>query len=45
MYLSLITDAYSKKIMGHHISHYLKAESSKKELLMALKNRAFLIEN
>lgn len=39
MYLSLITDAYSKKIMGYEVSDNLKAESSKKALVMALKNR------
>ena len=41
MYLSLITDAYSKKIMGYEVSDNLKAESSKKALLMALKNRKY----
>ena len=33
-YLSLITDAYSKKIVGHHVADNLSTESS----LMALKN-------
>lgn len=41
MYLSLITDAYSKKIMGFEVSDNLKAESSKKALLMAIKNRNY----
>jgi len=41
MYLSLITDAYSKKIMGYEVSDNLKAESSKKALLMAIKNRKY----
>ena len=41
MYLSLITDAYSKKIVGYEVSDNLKAESSKKALLMALKNRKY----
>jgi len=41
MYLSLITDAYSKKIMGFEVSENLKAQSSKKALLMALKNRKY----
>ena len=41
MYLSLITDAYSKKIMGYEVSESLKAESTKKALLMALKNRKY----
>jgi len=41
MYLSLITDAYSKKIMGFNVSDNLKAESSKQALIMALKNRKY----
>ena len=41
MYLCLITDAYSKKIVGFHISDNLKAESSKKALIMAIKNRTY----
>lgn len=41
MYLSLITDAYSKKIMGFEVSENLKAESSKKALIMAIKNRQY----
>ena len=41
MYLSLITDAYSKRIMGYEVSDNLKAESSKKALIMALKNRKY----
>lgn len=41
MYLSLITDAYSKKIMGFEVADNLKAESSKKALIMAIKNRKF----
>jgi len=41
MYLSLITDAYSKKIVGYEVSDNLKAESSKKALIMALKNRKY----
>ena len=41
MYLSLITDAYSKKIVGYEVSDNLKAESSKKALLMALNNRNY----
>lgn len=41
MYLSLITDAYSKKIMGYEVSDNLKAESSKRALVMALKNRKY----
>ena len=41
MYLSLITDAYSKKIVGYEVSDNLKAESSKKALKMAIKNRYY----
>ena len=41
MYLSLITDAYSKKIFGYEVSDNLKAESSQKALLMALNNRNY----
>ena len=41
LYLSLITDAYSKKIMGYELSDNLKASSSKKALLMALKERRY----
>lgn len=38
-YLSLITDAYSKKIMGHYVSDNLSAESSLRALKMAVKHR------
>lgn len=38
-YLSLVTDAYSKKIMGHHVADNLNAESSLMALSMAVKNR------
>ena len=41
MYLSLITDAYSKKIMGFEVSDNLKAESSKRALKMAIRNRKY----
>jgi len=41
MYLSLVTDAYSKKIMGFELSDNLKAESSKRALSMAIKNRKY----
>ena len=37
-YLSLITDAYSKKIMGHYVADNLNTESSLMALKMALKN-------
>lgn len=38
-YLSLITDAYSRKIVGYHLSEDLRAESVAKALVMAMKNR------
>lgn len=37
-YLSLITDAYSKKIVGHYVADNLNTESSLKALEKALKN-------
>jgi putative transposase len=41
MYLSLITDAYSKQIMGYYLSNNMKTESTKKALTMALSNRKY----
>ena len=41
LYLSLITDLYSKKIMGHYLSNDQKTESSIKALRMALKKRIY----
>jgi putative transposase len=38
-YLSLVTDAYSKKIMGFYVADNLNAESSVKALQMAIKER------
>lgn len=38
-YLSLITDAYSRKIVGFHLSNDLNAESIVKALQMAVKGR------
>ncbi|KIC03701.1 integrase, partial [Flavobacterium sp. JRM] len=38
-YLSLITDAYSKKIMGYYVADNLNTQSSIKALKMALKQR------
>ena len=40
VYVSLITDQYSKKIMGYHVHPTLEAEGSLKALRMALKNRS-----
>ena len=41
LYLHLVTDAYSKQIMGHMLSKDLKAESTVKALQMALKKRIY----
>lgn len=38
-YLALTTDAYSRKIMGYHLSDDLGAENTVKALRMAVKNR------
>lgn len=38
-YLSLVTDAYSRKIMGYHLSDDLSAESVVEALKMAAQNR------
>jgi len=40
-YLHLITDAYSKQIVGFELSDDMKAESTAKALKMALKNRKY----
>jgi transposase InsO family protein len=40
-YLALITDAYSKKIMGYCLLNNMKVELVKNALLMAIKNRSF----
>lgn len=39
VYLSLITDAYSRRIMGYCLSESLSIEGSLKALVMALRNR------
>jgi putative transposase len=41
MYLSLVTDAYSKKIMGHNVSESLGAAGATTALKMAVKNRSY----
>lgn len=41
IYLSLITDAYSRKITGYHLSHNLKASGPVKAFNMAFKNRLY----
>jgi len=38
-YLSLVTDAYSKKIMGYYVAENMNTESSLKALKMAIKCR------
>jgi len=38
-YISLITDAYSRKIVGYHLSDSLHAEETLKSLEMALRDR------
>ncbi len=40
-YLSLVTDAYSKRIMGYHLSQSLSAEECLKALQMAIKERKY----
>jgi putative transposase len=40
-YLALITDAYSKKIVGYNLSENLNAEGCVKALRMAVKNREY----
>ena len=44
-YLSLITDAYSKKIVGHHVADNLNTESSLIALRKALKNKNVNLES
>lgn len=41
-YLSLVTDAYSKKIMGYYVANNLNTESSVMALKMAIKQRIHL---
>lgn len=40
-YLSLVTDAYSRKIMGYYVSSDLKTEAMMKALKMAVSNRVY----
>ena len=44
-YLSLVTDAYSHKIMGYHIADTLEAVHCKKALQMALAGRLYPTHN
>lgn len=41
LYLSLITDAFSRKIVGHYLSDNLKVSSTAEALKMALRNRQY----
>ena len=41
MYLALVTDAYSKRIMGYQVSKTLEAKHAGKALRMAIKNRRY----
>ncbi len=40
-YLSLVTDAFSRRIMGYHLSDDLKADSVVKALKMAVDDRIY----
>lgn len=42
MYLALVTDAYSKKIMGYDVSNSLNTQGAANALEMALNNRYYL---
>ena len=42
MYLSLITDAYSRKIMGYRLHENLSVEGAMKALMMAIGNRQYI---
>jgi len=41
MYLSLVTDAYSKKIVGYNLDNTLQVNASLKALKMAIKHRVY----
>ncbi|WP_460473942.1 DDE-type integrase/transposase/recombinase [Emticicia fontis] len=41
MYLSLVTDAYSKKIVGYHVANTLETKAFIEALKMAIKNRTY----
>lgn len=41
LYLSLVTDAYSKQIMGYHLSDHLKATGPIEALKMAIRHRRY----
>jgi putative transposase len=41
LYLSLVTDAFSRKVMGYHLSHRLEARGAVAALRMAISQRSF----
>ena len=41
LYLSLVTDAYSRKIVGYHLADHLKATGPVEALKMALRSRMY----
>lgn len=41
LFLSLITDAFSKRIMGYHLANHLRIDGPLKALNMALRNRMY----
>jgi putative transposase len=45
MYLSLVTDAYSKKIVGYNVSNTLETKASLEALKMAIKGRIYKAES
>ncbi len=40
-YLALVTDAYSKQIMGYHLANHMKASLCTEALAMAVRNRKY----
>lgn len=45
MYLSLVTDAYSKKIVGYNVSNTLETKASIQAIKMAIKTRSYKAES
>jgi transposase InsO family protein len=41
LYLSMVTDAYSRKLMGYHLSHTLEAKGAVAALKMAISQRQY----
>ncbi|QTY27809.1 DDE-type integrase/transposase/recombinase [Flavobacterium sp. CS20] len=44
-YLALVTDAYSKQIMGYKLDNHMRTSLCKDALAMAIKNRNALTKN